>query len=188
MPYHFIKNVILNENTPSKELELLPLNYAKTDLEPVFSEDALFYHYNKLAQTYVDRYNKREGDLDFNEAGAFLHNLLFPQFQRIVTSNEPNGPILDFINEKFKSFENFKTKFQEVAMSIQGSGWIYLAKDGEIKIIPNHQIRQDIIFLVDWWEHAWSLDYKWDKKKYLDNQWKIINWIVINARLQPTNT
>jgi len=187
MAYNFIKNVILNENTPSKELELLPLPYSKTDLEPVLSEDAIFYHYNKLAQAYVDRYNKREGDLDFNEAGAFLHNLYFPQFQRIVTSNEPNGPALDFIIEHHKSFESFKNKFQEIAMGIQGSGWVYLAKNGEIKTITNHQIRQDIVLLIDWWEHAWAIDYKWDKKKYLENQWKIINWVVIGARLQSTN-
>ena len=189
MPFNFIKNVILNENTPSKELELIPLPYSKTDLHPVFSEDALFYHYNKLAQTYVDRYNAREGDLDFNEAGAFLHNLYFPQFQRIAASNEPNGPILEFINKNFKSFDSFKKKFLETAMSIQGSGWVYLAKDGDIKTITNHAIRQDIVLLVDWWEHAWALDYKWDKKKYLENTWKVMNWNVISARLglQSTN-
>ena len=181
--YNFIKNVILNEDTPSKELELLPLPYSKTDLHPVISEDALFYHYNKLAQTYVDRYNAREGDLDFNEAGAFLHNLYFPQFQAHSTSNEPNGPALEFIIKHYKSFDNFKKKFKETAMGIQGSGWVYLARDGDIKVIENHQTRQDIVLLVDWWEHAWALDYQSDKEKYLDNIWRIINWDVINARL-----
>jgi Fe-Mn family superoxide dismutase len=83
----------------------------------------------------------------------------------------------------YESFENFKDKFKEVAMGIQGSGWVYLSKKGEIKTIVNHEIKNDIALLVDWWEHAWVLDYEHDKGKYLDNIWRIINWEVINARL-----
>ena len=60
-------------------------------------------------------------------------------------------------------------------MKIQGSGWVYLATDGSIKTIKNHQVRDDILLLIDWWEHAWILDYGTDKKKYLNEQWKIIN-------------
>ena len=67
-------------------------------------------------------------------------------------------------------------------MKIQGSGWIYLAYDGKLKTIPNHQVRDDILLLIDWWEHAFLLDYGTDKKKYLENTWKIINWNVINTR------
>ena len=88
MPYNFIKNVILNESTPSKNLELLPLPYSKGDLEPAISEDTINYHYSKLAKAYVDRYNDREGDLDFNEAGAFLHNILFPQYHKAEGKND----------------------------------------------------------------------------------------------------
>jgi Fe-Mn family superoxide dismutase len=68
-------------------------------------------------------------------------------------------------------------------MAIQGSGWLYLSTQGEIKTIPNHQVRTDIALLVDWWEHAWALDYQSDKQRYLDNIWRIINWDVINDRL-----
>ncbi len=68
-------------------------------------------------------------------------------------------------------------------MAIQGSGWVYLSTKGEIKTIPNHQVRTDIALLIDWWEHAWSLDYQSDKERYLDNIWRIINWDVINERL-----
>ena len=68
-------------------------------------------------------------------------------------------------------------------MSIQGSGWIYLSTSGEIKVIHNHAVRTDIALLIDAWEHAWSLQYQWDKEKYLDNIWKIINWDVCNERL-----
>ena len=183
MAYNFIKNVILNESTPSKKLELLPLPVSKGDLEPALSEETINYHYSKLAKGYVDRYNNREGDLDFNEAGAFLHNLLFPQYQKPTSSNDPSGPASEFIIKKFKTFNNFKEEFTKVAMGIQGSGWAYLAKSGEIKTIKNHQIKNDIILLVDWWEHAWALDYQSKKDEYLKNQWKIINWNVISSRL-----
>ena len=68
-------------------------------------------------------------------------------------------------------------------MKIQGSGWIYLSKDGSIKVINNHKIKKDIAFLIDWWEHAWALDYQHDKESYLDNMWRIINWELINNRI-----
>ena len=73
-------------------------------------------------------------------------------------------------------------KYEE-AMKIQGSGWIYLSRSGEIKRIPNHQKRTDIALLVDWWEHAWAKDYGADKKKYLANIWRIINWDRVNSRI-----
>ena len=68
-------------------------------------------------------------------------------------------------------------------MGIQGSGWVYLSRSGDVKTIKNHAIRQDIVLLIDWWEHAWALDYQADKSKYLKNIWRAIDWSVINDRL-----
>ena len=68
-------------------------------------------------------------------------------------------------------------------MKVQGSGWVYLSTDGNIKTIKNHEVKSDILFLVDWWEHSFVLDYGSDKKAYLRNIWKIINWNVISTRL-----
>ena len=159
------------------------LSYDLDDLEPVLSEDAMKYHYNKLHRGYIEKFNASEGDPDFNEAGAFLHNVLFPQFMKPVSGNRPKGISSSLIMAHFESFENFKDKFKEVAMGIQGSGWVYLSKKGEIKTITNHEIKNDIALLVDWWEHAWALDYEHNKSKYLDNVWRIIDWEVVNARL-----
>jgi Fe-Mn family superoxide dismutase len=97
-------------------------------------------------------------------------------------TNNPNGPIKNFIEKNYKSYINFKEQFAEEAMKIQGSGWIYLATDGKIKTITNHEVRKDILLLIDWWEHAWILDYGSDKKEYLKQQWKIIDWNVISTR------
>lgn len=180
--YNFIKWALKEGKTP-KTLELLPLPYKKYDLDPSISEDTINYHYGKLAKAYVTRFNDGDGDADFNEAGAFLHNILFQQYRAPSNKNEPDGSAGEFIAKHWKSFDRFKESFSKTAMEIQGSGWVYLARDGEIKTITNHQIKQDIVLLIDWWEHAWALDYQSDKKKYLENQWKIIDWNVISGRV-----
>jgi superoxide dismutase, Fe-Mn family len=168
----------------SKEkLELVKLPYAKTALSPVMSQSTINNHYGKLAKGYVDRFNKGEGDSTFNAAGAYLHNLFFPQLRAPQSTNKPTGAIKTLIERKFKTFENFKEEFAEKAMKLQGSHWIYLSKNGTIKTIPNHQKRQDIALLIDWWEHAWAIDYGADKAKYLKNIWKIVNWDIVNQRL-----
>jgi Fe-Mn family superoxide dismutase len=179
--YNFIKK--LQEGKSLKELEQASLPYARDGLGRSLSKQALDYHYGKLYQAYVDRFNKGEGDIDFNEAGAFLHNIYFTQFKSPKNSNTPSGASEEFINQHFKSFDQFKAEFEKTAMGIQGSGWVYLARDGKIKTIVNHEIKQDIILLIDWWEHAWALDYQADKKGYLNNQWKIVNWDIVNAKL-----
>ena len=179
--YNFIKQ--LTEGREIKKLEQVALPYARNELGRSLSKQSLDYHYGKLYKAYVDRFNAGEGDLDFNEAGAFLHSIYFPQLQSPKGSNTPSGKSLEFINQHFKSFEKFREEFEKTSMGIQGSGWVYLARNGEIKTIVNHQIKNDIILLIDWWEHAWALDYQADKKGYLNNQWKIINWNIIDARL-----
>ena len=91
--------------------------------------------------------------------------------------------MLELIEEKFGTYEDFKEAFKEAAMKIQGSGWVYLSTGGEIKTIKNHAGRTDICMIVGWWEHEWALDYQSDKEKYLNNIWKIINWEVCSERL-----
>jgi len=184
MEIKFIKDFILNERKdPTNNLFRTKLTYALTDLDPVISEETMNYHYGKLYKAYVDKYNTGEGDPDFNEAGAFLHKLYFEQFKEPAAGNNPTDASAEFIKEHFNSLEDFKTEFEEAAMKIQGSGWIYLSKNGQIKTIKNHAIKSDILLLIDWWEHAWALDYQADKAKYLKNIWKIIDWDVINNRL-----
>jgi Fe-Mn family superoxide dismutase len=167
-----------------KTLELRSLPYAQDALAPVLSADNIKFHFGTLARNYVKRYNAGEGDADFNAAGAFLHNTLFEQFRAPVDKNTPNEAMMDFISHHFDNYRNFQTQFESAAMPIQGSGWVYLAKSGRIKTIRNHEIRDDIVLLVDWWEHSFQPDYGSDKKSYLANIWKIINWSVIAGRLK----
>jgi|TARA_R110000796_G_scaffold35015_1_gene89909 Fe-Mn family superoxide dismutase len=184
--HNFIKYITLIENAqkhPGRDLTFTPLPYKRDALEPSISEKTIDYHYATLYRAYVDKFNKGEGDAEFNEAGAFLHDIYFTQFQEPKDSNQPTGKSLALIEEHFGTFSKFKEEFQSIAMKIQGSGWAYLSRRGEIKTIKNHAIRKDIALLVDWWEHAWALDYQADKKAYLRNTWKIINWDVINQRI-----
>ena len=181
--YNFIKHITLNEGKTPKTLTQTKLPYARDDLEPSISEDTIDYHYGKLYKAYVTRFNNGEGDADFNEAGAFLHDLLFTQYQAPTSSNTPDGSAGEFIAKHFKTFDKFKDDFEKEAMKIQGSGWIYLSRSGQIKTIKNHQIKNDIALLIDWWEHAWALDYGTDKKRYLKNMWRIINWEAVNRRI-----
>lgn len=173
---------LVEDKTNPKDIEIIPLNFEDSQVNPVLSKATLDLHYNKLAKGYAERYNNNEGDKDFNYAGVFLHNTLFTQFREVRNTNKPNGPMKGFIDKKYNNYDDFKNTFQTEAMKIQGSGWVYLAYDGSIKTIKNHEVRDDILLLVDWWEHAWILDYGSDKKKYLKEQWKIINWNVINTR------
>jgi Fe-Mn family superoxide dismutase len=177
-----IINLVEASTVPAK-LETTPLPYKPKDLEPVMSAETIEYHYEHLAKGYAKRYNADEGNKDFNRAGSFLHNKFFPQLRAPTGANRPRGAVLELIESNFKTYDDFKVEFKKVAMSIQGSGWVYLSTGGTIKTIANHAVRTDICVLVDWWEHAWALDYQSDKEKYLDNIWKIIDWDVCNERL-----
>jgi Fe-Mn family superoxide dismutase len=174
---------LLEASTRPTKLETTPLPYGPGDLHPVMSKETIDYHYENLAKGYARRYNADQGNKDFNRAGSFLHNKFFPQLRSPKGANRPKGAVAQLIEDKFKTWEDFKEAFKETAMKIQGSGWVYLSTGGEIKTIANHAVRTDICVLVDWWEHAWALDYQADKEQYLDNIWKIIDWDVCNERL-----
>ena len=174
---------LVEATTRPAKLETTPLPYSEKALEPVMSKETINYHFEHLAKGYAKKYNAGEGNPDFNRAGSFLHNKFFPQLREPKGANRPQGAVLALIEDNFKTYEDFKIAFKEIAMKIQGSGWVYLSTNGTIKTIANHAVRTDICVLIDWWEHSWSLDYQWDKEKYLDNMWKIINWDICNERL-----
>lgn len=179
--YNFIKAIV--EGKTLNKLEQLELPYSKSALDPSLSKEIMDYHFDTLYKGYVDRFNKGEGDADFNEAGAFLHRIYFSQFKSYSSPNKPTSRILEFIEQHHKSWDRFLEEFEKVAMKIQGSGWVYLAKNGEIKTIANHQIKNDIVLIIDWWEHSFMIDFGSDKKKYLKGQWKIIDWNIIEQRI-----
>jgi Fe-Mn family superoxide dismutase len=164
------------------DIDIVDLSYGQSSLSPAMSLGTVNYHYGKLAHSYAEKFNKKEGDRTFNYAGAWLHNVFFTQFKPYKRHNPPNGPIGNLIKSKYKNFDNFIEEFKDHALKLQGSGWVYLARDGSIKTIRNHQVKNDILILVDMWEHAFNLDYGSNKTKYLENIWKIMDWNVLNSR------
>ena len=174
---------LVEASTVPAKLETTPLPYDEKALEPVLSRVNINNHYEHLAKGYAKKYNAGEGDAKFNRAGSFLHNKFFPQLRAPKGANRPKGAVLELIESNFKTYEDFKVEFKKVAMAIEGSGWVYLSTQGTIKTIPNHQVRTDVALLLDMWEHSYSIDYLWDKEKYIDNFWKIVNWDIINERI-----
>lgn len=172
---------LLEKVKAETEVYKVKLPVPEKELAPVFSKETIDLHYGTLYSNYVKKSLAGEGE--FQTAGAKLHTLYFEQLQAPKTSNTPTGAIQILIDEKFGSYENFKDSFAEAALDIHGSGWAYLDKKGVIKTIPNHKIISDVAVIVDMWEHAYILDYGSDKKKYLKDIWKIINWQIVNARI-----
>jgi Fe-Mn family superoxide dismutase len=180
----YVDIVILAESK-SEKVEQDKLSFGRRDLDPVMSEDTIKYHYDGLAAKYSERYNKGEGDPRFNYGGAVLHNLFFGNLAPPKSGNKPSGLSKTLIEEKYKSFDEFKKAFEKEFMAAQGSNWIYMDTEGKLHTIHNHEYKKGmkIALLVDGWEHSWALDYQQDKAKYLENIWRIIDWEVVNIRL-----
>jgi superoxide dismutase, Fe-Mn family len=171
------------ERRPEK-ISLVKLPYDTDALEPVLSQANVKFHYQQLSQGYVDRYNSSEGDADFNWGGAQLHNLWWAQLQPPRGANRPHGEIAALIEREHGSFEEFKENFSEAAQTLQGSGWCYLSRAGDIRTLRNQDFVKSVLLPVDLWEHSWQYDVaNPNKQKYLENIWRIINWQVINHRI-----
>lgn len=167
----------LEKNTTAK-LTLSPLKFKRDQLNPYITQKTVNAHYDIHTKGYFDKQEKGI----FFKAGAFLHEFYWKQFSN-KTSNDVPVIVYDFINDYFEGIEEFQNKFNQSCMKVQGSGWVYLNKNGEINTIPNHKIKHDILILQDCWEHAYYLDYGPNKQKFFDNFWKVIDWNFVAEQL-----
>lgn len=172
---------IFEQTAAKREIEQVPLPVSRSDLSPVLSKENIDIHYGILYRKYVDK--SHEGAGPFYKAGAQLHTIFFEQLKSPVVANQPSGAIKDLIDKKFDNFSKFKDSFIEKSLELQGSGWSYLSTSGSIKLIHNHEYKSDILFLADLWEHSYFTDYGADREKYLKNFFKIVDWSVINSRI-----
>jgi len=177
------------------------LPYAMTALEPHISSETLEYHYGKHHQTYVTNLNNlikgtafesksleetilsSSGGM-FNNAAqiwnhSFYWNCLSPD-----GGGEPTGELLNAINTAFGSFEEFKQQFNQTAVTTFGSGWGWLVKnsDGSLELVSTSNAGtpmtagQTALLTCDVWEHAYYVDYRNARPKYVEAFWNLVNW------------
>lgn len=180
---------------------LPPLPYEMNALEPHISKETLEYHYGKHHNTYVNNLNKQiegteyanmsieeiiqksTGGMFNNAAQAWNHSFYW-QCLAPNGGGEPSGDLLAAINQEFGSFNEFKEKFTQTAITTFGSGWAWLVQDnnGKLSIISTSNAgtpmtdNQTALLTCDVWEHAYYIDYRNARPTYLDAFWNLVNW------------
>jgi superoxide dismutase, Fe-Mn family len=200
-----------NRRTLMANFELPKLPYEYDALEPYIDRQTMEIHHTKHHQAYVTNLNKAleasEGadksieDLmkniskypaavRNNGGGHYNHSLFWPLMKK-GAGGFPKGDIEKPINSSFGSFEEFKKKFSEAAMTRFGSGWAWLiVNDGKLEITstPNQdnplmdvaEKKGSPILGLDVWEHAYYLKYQNKRAEYIENWWNVVNWEEVN--------
>lgn len=183
------------------EHTLPTLPYAMDALQPHISAETLEYHYGKHHATYVTNLNnlikgtefenatlediirKASGGLFNNAAQVWNHsfywNCLTPK-----ASGAPSGALADAINAKWGTFDKFKEEFTKSALGNFGSGWTWLVKkaDGSVDLVNTSNAATPLtgtdkpLLTCDVWEHAYYIDYRNARAKYVENFWNLANW------------
>ncbi len=189
-------------------IELPALPYEMNALAPHISKETLEFHYGKHHQTYVTNLNNLIKDTEFENADletivkqssagvfnnaaqiwnhTFYWNSLSPN-----GGGEPTGAVADAINSSFGSFAEFKEGFTKTAVTTFGSGWAWLVKqpDGKLGLESTSNaatpLTTDAIPLLtcDVWEHAYYIDYRNARPKYLEAFWNLVNWEFVAKNL-----
>jgi Fe-Mn family superoxide dismutase len=198
----------------SRMYELPKLAYGYKDLEPYISEQQLTLHHQKHHQAYVnganalterlDKARKENADLDmkaamkemsFHVGGHILHSLFWSNMAPAGKGGggKPAGRLGDALTQEFGSFERFKKEFTQAAASVEGSGWAALAYYRKmmrpiIMQVEKHNVNVypalGILMVLDVWEHAYYLDYRNDRAKFVEAFWNIVDWAEVNQRLE----
>ncbi len=181
--------------------ELPALPYEKNALEPHISAETLEYHYGKHHQAYVTKLNDlTDGTPDanksleeivksasgglFNQAAQVWNHTFYWHCLSPTGGGEPSGALGEAISAKFGSFDKFKEEFNAKAVGNFGSGWTWLIKtnDGGVDIINTDDADTPIahgqtpLLTIDVWEHAYYIDYRNARPKYMEAVWNLINW------------
>jgi superoxide dismutase, Fe-Mn family len=182
-------------------IELPPLPYEKNALEPHISAETLEYHHGKHHQAYVTNLNglikntefealpleaiiKQSSGGVFNNAAQIWNHTFLWHSMSPKGGGEPSGKLADAITKAFGSFDKFKEAFTQSAVSNFGSGWTWLVQrlDGSLGIVNTSNAATPItgsdkpLLTVDVWEHAYYIDYRNARPKYLEAFWKVVHW------------
>lgn len=199
------------EKTNFYVLPKLPYDYA--DLQPYMSKEQLTIHHDKHHQAYVNGANsilqkldkaRKDGadvdmkstlkELSFNIGGNLLHSLFWNNLAPPKKAGgKPGGVLGKEIEKEFGSFERFKKEFSQAATSVEGSGWAALTFCRQTRRPIIMQVEKHntnvypgfrILMVLDVFEHAYYIDYKNDRAKFVEAFWSIVNWDKANERLE----
>ncbi len=186
--------------------ELPALPYARDALAPHISAETLDYHYGKHHNTYVEKLNGMVPGTEFegksledvirtssggifNNAAQVWNHSFYWECLSPNGGGEATGAVAAAINAAFGSFAEFKKAFTDAAVGNFGSGWTWLVKnsDGTVAIVNTSNAETPLtdssvtpLLTVDVWEHAYYIDYRNARPKYLDAFWALVNWDFVN--------
>lgn len=182
--------------------KLPDLPYSKEALAPHISPETIEFHYGKHHQTYLDKLNaslpgspyekmtleeivKKSSGGVFNNAAQVWNHTFYWNSLSPKGGGTPKGSLATAINASFGSFAEFKEKFSAAAAGQFGSGWAWLVKDksGKLSIVTTSNAETPLtnenltaLLTCDVWEHAYYIDYRNARPKYVDAFWNIVNW------------
>lgn len=188
-------------------IELPKLNYELNALEPHISRETLEFHYGKHHQTYVTNLNNLIAGTElegksleeivkssdggvFNNAAQVWNHSFYWDCLSPNGGGEPTGALGEAITEEFGSFANFKEQFTKTAVTTFGSGWAWLVKNssGKLELVSTSNAQTPLnsdnnaLLTCDVWEHAYYIDYRNARPKYLEAFWNLVNWEFVSQR------
>lgn len=186
------------------------LPYPSHGLEPVISAETLEFHFGKHLQAYVTNLANLSKDTAyaqkdieeivrtapdggiFNNAGQVLnHVLYFLQFTMPGQGGMPDEKLSELIRRDFGNLDNLKQRMEEAAITLFGSGWVWLSLNAEGKLEISQEsnagnpLRRNCkpLLCMDVWEHAYYIDYRNRRAEHVKKLWDIVNWKVVSQRL-----
>ncbi|MCK9607753.1 MAG: superoxide dismutase [Fe] [Methylomonas sp.] len=189
--------------------ELPALPYANDALAPHISAETIEYHYGKHHQTYVTNLNnlvpgtefeglslediiKKSSGGVFNNAAQIWNHTFYWNCLSPNGGGAPTGGLANAIERTFGSFDAFKEAFTKCAVTTFGSGWAWLVKNanGSLELVSTSNAGcpltagQTPILTCDVWEHAYYIDFRNARPKYLEAFWSLVNWEFANANYE----
>jgi Fe-Mn family superoxide dismutase len=198
----FTKMAVASNKGGNKMEHTLPeLPYAKNALEPHISAETVEYHYGKHHAAYVNNLNKLIKGTEFeamalediiikasggifNNAAQVWNHTFYWNGLKPKGGGAPGGPLAKGIAAAFGSFEDFKKAFTQKALTLFGSGWVWLVrhKEGVLTIEASSNAGNPMtsglkpLLTCDVWEHAYYIDYRNARPKYVEAFWHLVNW------------
>jgi Fe-Mn family superoxide dismutase len=190
-------------------IELPALPYDRTALEPHISGETIDFHYGKHHQAYVDNLNKMIDGTEFADMpleaiirkaqGAMFNNAAqvwnHTFYWNCLAPNgggEPSGKLAEAIGKAFGDFAKFKDEFSKVSVGTFGSGWGWLVQrpDGSLALVSTSNAGTPLtgddtpLLTCDVWEHAYYIDYRNARPKYVESFWNLVNWDFVASNMK----